>query len=162
MNLAIATAASGHDVLTQAAKAGIIVVVLCVGLRLLGKRQMGELNLYDLAMLMAAANAVQNAMTAGRGDLSVGIATATTVVGVGWLATKVLRLRPRLAVRALGSPTVLVRDGQILQARVRRQRITTAELDASARVHGLRSARDAALIVLEVDGTLNVVPPDEI
>ena len=127
MNLAIATAASGHDVLTQAAKAGIIVVVLCVGLRLLGKRQMGELNLYDLAMLMAAANAVQNAMTAGRGDLSVGIATATTVVGVGWLATKVLRLRPRLAVRALGSPTVLVRDGQILQARVRRQRITTAE-----------------------------------
>ena len=147
--------------LTQAAKSGIIVVVLCLGLRLLGKRQMGELNLYDLAMLMAAANAVQNAMTAGRGDLSVGLAAATTVVAVGWLATKALRLRPRLATRTLGVPTVLVRDGQVLTGRLRRERVTAAELDASAREHGLESARDAALIVLEVDGTLNVVPPDD-
>lgn len=155
------TAATAGDMAVQAAKTVVIVTLLAVGLRLLGKRQMAQLNVYDVAMLMAAANAVQNAMTAGRGSLGIGISSATAAVATGWLATRVLGLRPRLSHRLLGTPTVLVRDGTVLTSRLRSERVTPEELDEAIRQHGLSSVDEVGLAVFEVDGTINIVANQE-
>lgn len=149
---------SASDVEVQAIKSVVVVVVLLVGFRVLGKREMAQLSVYDLAMLFALSNAVQNAMTAGRGNLAIGLATSSTVVIAAWLLTRVLLRRPRLTARVIGSPTIVVHDGHVLVGRLRRERVTDAELRAAVRAYGLEDMRDVALAVLEVDGSISVVP----
>jgi uncharacterized membrane protein YcaP (DUF421 family) len=142
----------------QVAKTLIIVVVLLVGFRLTGKREVSQFNVYDLAMLMALSNAVQNSMTGGLGNLPVGLATSTTVVAAAWLLSRLLARHTGLETRVLGSPMLLVNDGRVLQDRLRRARISNDDLDEACRAHGLAGPRDAALVVLEIDGSMSVVP----
>lgn len=151
-------AISPSDVGVQVIKTIIIVLFLLVGFRLFGKREMSQLSVYDLAMLFALSNAVQNAMTAGYGNLAVGLACSATVVIVAWALTRVLYRRPRLAARVIGTPTILCRDGQVLVGPQRYCRVTDEELDAAVRAYGLETPKDAALAVLEVDGSISVVP----
>lgn len=147
-----------HIVVVQVVKTVIVMAFLLVGFRLFGKREMSQLTVYDLAMLFAISNAVQNAMTAGRGNLAIGLATSGTVVLVGWALGRVLIRAPRLETRIIGSPTVLVSHGQIVVANMRRQRVSREQLAAAIRAYGLESPDDVSLAVLEVDGSISVVP----
>ena len=152
---------TGSDLAVQAAKTVIIVVVVAAGLRLFGKREMAQLNVYDLAMLMAASNAVQNAMTGGRGNLSVGLVCSATVIAVGAVATKAFARHSQLEARLVGNPVIVVRHGHVLVGRRRTNRVTGAELDAAIREHGLSSVKEVDLAVLEVDGSLSIVAMSE-
>jgi uncharacterized membrane protein YcaP (DUF421 family) len=145
----------------QAAKTLIIVAVVLVALRATGKRELAQFSVYDLAMLMALSNAVQNAMTGGLGNLPVGLATSTTVVVSVWAFSRVLARRAGLEARVLGSPTLLVNDGQVLTGRLRQERITVADLEEACREHGVAGPADCDLVVLEVDGSLSVIPRAE-
>jgi uncharacterized membrane protein YcaP (DUF421 family) len=156
--LAAVAPVTAGDVAVYATKTVLILVVLVVGFRLLGKREMAQLNVYDLALLMAASNAVQNAMTGGRGNLGIGLASSSALLLVGWLLTRAAGRHPSLEARIVGSPTVLVSDGQILVHRLRRERVTREELDAAIRGRGLAGPRQVRLAVLEVDGSISVVP----
>jgi uncharacterized membrane protein YcaP (DUF421 family) len=159
VNLVVAVApVSATRVGEQAAKTLILVVVLLIGLRLTGKRELSQFNIYDLAMLMALANAVQNSMTGGLGNFPVGLATSSTVVLGAWVISRVLARQPTLEGHVLGSPVLLVNDGHVLQDRLRRERISTDELDEACRGRGMESPHDARLVVLEVDGSISVVP----
>lgn len=149
---------SGTRVAEQAAKTVVVVVVLLVAFRLTGKRGIAQFNVYDLAMVMALSNAVQNAMTGGLGNLPVGLAVSSTVLVVTWLVARLFARDTRLEERVLGSPTLLVNQGQVLTGRLERQRITDAQLDEACREHGVNSPADCQLVVLEVDGSLSVVP----
>lgn len=149
---------SASDVEVQFVKSVIVVAFLLVGFRLLGKREMAQLSVYDLAMLFALSNAVQNAMTAGKGNLAVGLATSSAVVLTAWTVTRFVSRRPRLAARVIGSPTIIIRDGQVLVGRLRRERVTDAELLAALRGYGIDDPHEVALAVLEVDGSISVVP----
>jgi uncharacterized membrane protein YcaP (DUF421 family) len=156
--LAAVAGVSAGGVAAHALKTLVLVVVLIVGLRLLGKREVAQLNVYDLAMLMAVSNAVQNAMTGGLGNLPIGLATSSTIVVAAWALTKVVVREPAVERRVIGTPTVLVSDGNVLRDRLRRERVTDAELEAAFRQHGVAGASDVALAVLEVDGTISVCP----
>ena len=149
---------SASDVSVQVIKSVIVVVFLLVGFRFFGKREMSQLSVYDLAMLFALSNAVQNAMTAGKGNLVVGLSTSAAVVLSAWLLTRFLYRRPKLTARIIGSPTILVHDGEVLVGRQRRCRVTDDELAAAMRSYGLEGTGDAALAVLEIDGSISVVP----
>jgi uncharacterized membrane protein YcaP (DUF421 family) len=149
---------SGGTIVDQVIKTLIVLVLLVAGFRLLGKREAAQLNVYDLAMLMALSNAVQNAMTGGLGNLPVGLALSATVMVSAWLVTRLLIRRPTLERRVVGSPTLLVNQGQVLSLPMRRQRVSAAELSEACRQHGIESTADVALAVLEVDGSISVVP----
>ena len=149
---------SAHRVEVQAIKTLIVFVFLVGGFRLLGKREAAQLNVYDLAMLMALANAVQNAMTGGLGNFPIGIATSSTVLLTAWAVSRVFRRHPRLESRFVGSPVLLARDGKVLHPRLRQQRVTHAELSEACRQHGIEDPSDCALAVLEVDGSISIVP----
>jgi uncharacterized membrane protein YcaP (DUF421 family) len=155
--LAIASVSAGA-VAQQCAKSLIVVTVLFVGFRVAGKRELSQLNVYDLAMLMALSNAVQNAMTAGLGNLSVGLATSSTVVMSAWALTRVLARRQQLERRVMGTPSLLVFDGRILTARLRREEVTDEQLAEACRERGIDDPSDAKLVVLEVDGSISVIP----
>jgi uncharacterized membrane protein YcaP (DUF421 family) len=152
---------TAHTVEVQAAKTLVVFAVVATGLRLLGKRETSQLNVYDLAMLMALANAVQNAMTGGRGNLAVGLVTSSVLVVVAWGVTKVIVRRPGLERTIVGSPTILVHRGSILPDRLRHQGVSLGELQAAARGYGISDLASVHTCVLEVDGSISVIPyPD--
>ena len=141
-----------------AARTAIIFIVMVVGLRLLGKRQIGQMNLYDLATIMALSNAVQNSMTSGTGNLTTGIVCAGTLLVLGRIATIAFVREPRLESSLCGTPSVVINDGKLVEDHMRREGITEDELIAALRQHGLSSPTQARMAVLEIDGTLSVVP----
>jgi len=150
---------TAHVVGVQVIKTLIILTVLVVGFRVFGKREASQLNVYDLAMLMALANAVQNSMTGGLGNLPVGLATSSAILLAAFVVTRVTSRRPRLEQRLVGSPTLLVNHGQVLTTHMRRQRVSSEDLETACRQFGLASPADADLAVLEVDGSISVCPP---
>src|SRR5256885_15832356 len=93
-----------HFLSLIAARTAVVALLLIVGLRLLGKRLLGQMNIYDLAMIMALANAVQNAMTHGKGDISVGIVSAGMLLVVGWGVPALVVRPPPMGARIIGSP----------------------------------------------------------
>jgi uncharacterized membrane protein YcaP (DUF421 family) len=143
---------------TIAARTAIVALFLLGGLRLLGKRQIGQLNIYDLAMVMALANAVQNAMTNGNGNLSVGIVSAGTLLLLGFVFTLIFVRLPRLEQHVVGTPTLLVSDGKMLPERMKREHVTDEQIFATMRQHGLSDIGDVLMATLEVDGTISIVP----
>jgi uncharacterized membrane protein YcaP (DUF421 family) len=149
---------SAHRLEVQALKTLIVMVLLVIAFRVLGKREAAQLNLYDLAMLMALANAVQNAMTGGLGNLPVGLATSSTLIVSAFVLTRVVVRRPALERALVGSPVLLVRDGRVLTGRLRRNLVAPGELAEACREHGLDGTGQCGLAVLEVDGSISIVP----
>ena len=155
------THAYAEFLLTLAIRTAVIFLVMLAGLRLLGKRQIGQMNIYDLAMIMAIANAVQNAMTSGSGNLSVGIVSAGTLILLGRLLTALFIRSPRLEEHLVGTPTVIIDDGRLVPEHMRRERVTEEQVQAALRQHGLTKPEQVKIAVLEVDGTLSIVPREE-
>ena len=149
---------SAHRVAVQAIKTLIVFVVLVVAFRVLGKREAAQLNVYDLAMLMALANAVQNAMTGGLGNFPIGLATSSTLVLAAFVTTRLVVRRPALERRVIGAPALLVNNGQVLSRPMRRNLVTPAELDEACRQHGVEGPSECAIAVLEVDGAISIIP----
>ena len=153
---------SAHGLEVQAAKTAIVFALVATGLRLLGKREASQLNVYDLALLMALANAVQNAMTGGKGNIGVGLVTSSVVVLLAWGLTRLIVRNPGLERLVIGSPTILVHGGRVLTDRLRRQRLSRDELMAAIRAYGLSDLEQVQTAVLEVDGSISVIPyPDK-
>lgn len=143
-----------------AARTVIVLVALFLGIRLFGKRQIGGMNVNDLVLVLALANAVQNALTKGSGNLGVGLVSAGALLLVGRLLASLFVRHPAWESRLVGSPTIVVQDGQYLPERLRREGLTEAEVLAAAHQSGLAGLADVKLAILEVDGSLSIVPRD--
>lgn len=141
-----------------AVRTAIVLLVLVIALRLTGKGQAGEMRTHDLVTVLVAANAVQNAMTQGDGRLSVALVSAGTMILVGWLFATVMNRKPHWRRALVGVPTVIVEDGRVRRRDLRREGVTRDELRAAVRDRGLIDLADVRLAVLEVDGTINVIP----
>lgn len=141
-----------------AIRTGIVLVWLFLGLRMLGKRHVGQMNIYDLALIMALANSVQNAMTGGKGDLSVGLVSAGTLLFIGWAISMLFIRLPKLEDRLIGTPTVLIHEGHIEWDHMQKEQVTETELMTAIRQNGLPDNNDVELAVLEVDGSISIVP----
>lgn len=146
--------------LAIAARTAIVAICLTIGLRVLGKRQLAQINVYDLALIMALANAVQNAMTHGSGNLSVGFVSAGTLLIFGWLMARLFVRSNRLYEHIVGTPTLMISDGELIPDNMRREHITEEQVMTALRQHGLTDPADVKLAVLEVDGSLSVVPQE--
>ncbi len=136
----------------------VIYLVVLVGLRLSGKREVGQMTIFDLVVLLLIANAVQNAMNGGDNSLLGGLAAAATLLVINAVLAQ-LRLRsPMLRKLIEGSPTLLVLHGEPIEAHMRREGIDEDTLEAALREHGVESIEQAEMVVLEIDGSMSVVP----
>jgi len=144
--------------LVIAAKTTAVYLFLVLGLRLFGKRELGQLSLYDLVLVIILGNAVQNAMINNDNTLGGGVVAATVLLTLNWILNRFV-LRSRRAEHLLvGEPVLVVHDGTPLRAHMAREGITTDELMAALREHGLDKLSQVHLAVLESDGTISVVP----
>lgn len=141
-----------------AARAVVIYLAVFFGLRVMGKRELGQMAVSDLVVILLIANSVQNAMVGPDVSLVGGLVAAFALLAVN-RAVAFVRLRTPYLERLLeGSPTVLIQDGRFLEAQLRNEGLERSELEMVMREHGVESVDEVKLAVLETDGTISIVP----
>jgi uncharacterized membrane protein YcaP (DUF421 family) len=139
-------------------RTAVIYLVILIGLRLAGKREIGQMTMFDLVVLLLLANAVQNAMVGPDTSLAGGILAAVVLLVLNAVVAR-LRLRwPRLRRMVEGSPTLLVLHGEVIADHLRREGLDQETLEAALREHGVTDLSQVEMAVLEIDGLISVVP----
>jgi uncharacterized membrane protein YcaP (DUF421 family) len=150
----------GSSLAEVAVRTAVVYTFLVVALRLGGKREIGQLGILDLIVLLVIADAVQNAMVGENTTLWGGLVAAGTLLILD-KSLKVVSERSRAAKRVLeGEPRLLVRDGRLLGRAMREEGVDVDDLEMAIRSHGLAKVDEVGLAVLERDGTISIVPRD--
>lgn len=149
------------SLLSIALRTGIVYLALLVGLRLTGKRQVGQMTPFDLLLLLLLANAVQNAMTGPDTSVLGGLAAAATLFAVNAAVAWTARRGARVERLVEGTPTLLIRHGREIGPNLAREGISREDLLRALREHGVEAVEDVRTAILEVDGTVSVLREDE-
>ncbi|MGH9496932.1 MAG: DUF421 domain-containing protein [Candidatus Sulfotelmatobacter sp.] len=151
-----------HVLLQIVLRTGAIYLLVLIGVRLSGKRQVGQMTPFDLTLLLLLANSVQNAMTGSDTSLTGGAVAAGTLLILNYLVADLSGANRRFRRVVEGEPSLLVHDGKINTAQMAKERVSKDELDRALREHGIHSCDQVALAVLEVDGSISCMKYDEI
>ncbi len=141
-------------------RCAVVYVALLAGLRLTGKRQLGQMAPFDLVLILLIANAVQNAMVGSDTSLVGGLLAAAVLLGANLGVSRLTENVPFLRRAVEGSPVVLVSMGDVVKGALRGQGMDLAELEQAVREHGVDGLEAVELAVLEVDGTISIVPKE--
>jgi uncharacterized membrane protein YcaP (DUF421 family) len=143
-------------------RTGSVYLLVLVGVRLTGKREVGQMTPFDLVLLLLLSNAVQNAMTGPDTSLAGGAVAATVLLVLNYLVAEVSGLNRGFRKMVQGSPSLLIHDGQLVDAHLKREHVTVDEVMRALREHGIGSISEVAVGVLEVDGSLSFLKRDEL
>jgi uncharacterized membrane protein YcaP (DUF421 family) len=154
--------AGGHVVLQIALRTAVIYLVVLIGVRLSGKREVGQMTPFDLTLLLLLSNSVQNAMTGPDTSLVGGIVAACVLLTLNYLVADVSGFNRRFRRFIQGEPSLLIHDGRIIPAHMAKEHVSMDELQRALREHGISTYHDVALAVLEVDGSISCLKYDEI
>ncbi|MEO6786757.1 MAG: YetF domain-containing protein [Chthoniobacteraceae bacterium] len=136
----------------------IVYAFLLILIRITGKRQVGQLAPFDLILLLVLSNAVQNAMNGGDNSVSGGLISAVTLVLLNYLVGMATYRSKLLEGIIEGRPDVLIHNGTLFPAVMKRAKLTHHELNAALRQAGCACVEDVHTAVLENNGALSVVP----
>lgn len=149
---------TGAPILEIIVRTLVVYAAVLFGLRMAGKREIGQMTVFDLVVLLLIANSVQNAMVGEDTSLLGGLVAASTLLILNWIIAR-LRLKiPGLRRWVEGSPTLLALHGKPLGRNLNREGIDIETLSAALREHGLGDISEVEMAVLEVDGTISIVP----
>jgi uncharacterized membrane protein YcaP (DUF421 family) len=154
--------ANAHTLIEIAFRTGAIYLLVLLGIRLSGKREVGQMTPFDLTLLLLLSNSVQNAMTGPDTSLAGGAVAATTLLILNYLVAEVSGGNRRFRKYIQGEPSLLVHDGQVIEAHMAKEHVSMDELERALREHGVASYKEAALAVLEVDGSISILKYDDI
>jgi uncharacterized membrane protein YcaP (DUF421 family) len=138
-------------------RAAGIYLVLLLGLRIFGKREVGQFTLFDLVFILLVANAVQPAMTGPDASLLGGVIIIATLLLCNLAVARLDRV-PALHRFITPAPTLIVKDGKCLTDRMRREGVLEEDVLMAMREHGIEQLADIKLGVLEPDGSISIVP----
>ncbi len=158
--------AVGAPVAEKVFRPVIVYVFLVVLLRAFGKRELAQLNPFDLVVLLSLSNTVQNAIIGNDNSLSGGLIGAFTLLGVNYLVVRFLFRHRRLDQILEGKPTVLIEHGHIVKKALSKELLTRSELMTVLHRQGFDGIEDVERCVLEPGGTFFVQgktpAPDEV
>ncbi len=154
--------AGGQVALQIVLRTGVIYLLVLIGVRISGKREVGQMTPFDLTLLLLLSNSVQNAMTGPDTSLIGGVIAASTLLllnfSVGILSGSNRRFRRVVE----GEPSLLIHDGKANLIHMAKEHVSLDELQRALREHGISNVHDVALAVLEVDGSISCMKYDEI
>jgi uncharacterized membrane protein YcaP (DUF421 family) len=145
----------GLPLLEKILRPVIVYVFLIIGLRLSGKRELAQLNPFDLIVLLTLSNTVQNAIIGDDNTVIGGLIGATSLLAINYLVVRFLYDHRKIDQLVEGSPDVLIEDGKVYEHKLKKELITKEELAAAARRQGFDSLSDVRQCVLEPGGTLS-------
>lgn len=131
-----------------------VYIFLVVGLRLSGKRELVQLNPFDLVVLLTLSNTVQNAIIGDDNSVTGGIIGATSLLIINYLVVRFLYNHRSLDQMIEGRADILIEDGKVKTQNLKRELITIAQLEAAARKQGFDSLGEVQQCVLESGGTI--------
>jgi uncharacterized membrane protein YcaP (DUF421 family) len=135
----------------------IVYFFLVVMLRLSGKRELVQLNPFDLVVLLTLSNTVQNAIIGDDNSVSGGILGASSLLAVNYLTVRFLYKHKKLDQLVEGRADVLIEGGKLRPEHLKKELITTAQLEAAARKQGFGSLSEVDQCILEPGGTLSFI-----
>jgi len=135
----------------------IVYIFLVVMLRLSGKRELVQLNPFDLVVLLTLSNTVQNAIIGEDNSVSGGLLGATSLLAINYLVVRFLYKHKHLDQIVEGKADVLIEGGQIRVDHLKKELITMAQLEAAARKQGFASLAEVDQCILEPGGTLTFI-----
>jgi len=139
-------------------RSAVIYVAVVVGMRLTGNRQLGQMTPFDLVLILLIANAVQNAMVGSDVTILGGVVAAGTLLVMNRIVSWVVERVPRLRGALEGHTVLLLNDGRLLEDQIRRAGLSDDLVLQAIREHGFDTAADVRMAVLEIDGTISIVP----
>ena len=153
----------GGSVLAQIVlRTGVIYLLVLIGVRLSGKREVGQMTPFDLTLLLLLSNSVQNAMTGPDTSLTGGAVAAATLLILNYLIANLSGMNRRFRRLIEGQPSLLVHDGKVIESHMAKEHVSMDELHRAMREHGISCLDQIALSVLEVDGSISCLKYDEI
>lgn len=135
----------------------VVYAFLVISLRLSGKRELVQLNPFDLVVLLTLSNAVQNAIIGDDNSVTGGLIGATSLLAINYLVVRFLYGHRKLDRLIEGSADVLIEDGKLLDRALKHELITVPQLEAAARKQGFETLTDVQRCILEPGGTLSFV-----
>ena len=130
---------------------------LVISLRLSGKRELVQLNPFDLVVLLTLSNTVQNAIIGDDNSVSGGIIGATSLLVVNYLVVRFLYGHKRIDQLVEGNSDVLIENGMLRPERLKKELISRTQLEAAARKQGFESLNDVQKCILEPGGNLTFI-----
>jgi uncharacterized membrane protein YcaP (DUF421 family) len=144
----------------------LIYLFLIAGLRLAGKRELAQLNPFDLVVLLTLSNTVQNAIIGDDNSVTGGMIGAATLLGMNYVVVQFLFRHPRVDRVVEGEATTLIRNGKVQRHNLTKETITREELEAAARRQGFANLNEVQDARLDPGGIITFAPkqpaPDEI
>lgn len=140
----------------------VIYIFIIVGLRLLGKTELGQLTVADLVFIMLISEVVGDVMRASDDSLLSGLIGATTIIvlnkALKWGTYKSKKFSRFME----GTPAILIRNGVLNKKEMRKNKITIEDLEQEGRENGVGDISTIALAILEVDGKISILSDDNI
>ena len=134
----------------------VVYLVLVLLLRLFGKRELAQLNPFDLVVLLSLSNTVQNAIIGDDNSVTGGIIGAFSLLAINWIVVRFLFHAPKLNRALEGRATVLIRNGHVDGKALEREALTREELIEVVHRQGFEHVHDVHQCVLEPNGTFYV------
>lgn len=135
----------------------IVYIFLIIGLRLAGKRELAQLNPFDLVVLLTLSNTVQNAIIGNDNSVTGGLIGAVTLLTLNALVARFLFKHPQIDKMVEGTSNVLLENGQIKHDRLKKELITLTDLESAARKEGFASLDEVERAVLEPGGSISCI-----
>jgi uncharacterized membrane protein YcaP (DUF421 family) len=145
-------------VLEKLARPAIVYLALVLLLRIFGKRELAQLNPFDLVVLLSLSNTVQNAIIGDDNSVSGGIIGAIGLLAINWVVVRVLFRSPKLTRLLEGRATFLIRNGQVDLKALERESMTRQELVEVIHRQGFEHLHQVKRCELEPNGTFYVEP----
>ncbi len=141
----------------------IVYLTLIAFLRLFGKRELAQLNPFDLVVLLSLSNTVQNSMIGNDNSVSGGVVGAFSLLAINWLLTRLLFKAPKLTETLQGTSTTLIRDGVVDYEALKTEALTEEELLSALHKQNVDSFEEVRCCALEPNGNffIEVMNPSE-
>lgn len=146
------TAASGWEFVLRAL---LIYAAVLLLLRLGGKREIGQMEPFDLVLLLLVSNAVQNAMNAGDNSVTAGLILAVSLVIINYLIGLGVARSKKFGAIIEGQPQLLVRDGRVCGDALKKANLSIRDLEESMRLSGCESIDKLHYAILETNGQIS-------
>ena len=142
----------GLPVLEKMLRPILVYIFLVVVLRVFGKRELAQLNPFDLVVLLSLSNTVQNAIIGGDDSITGGVIGAFTLLAINYCVVRFVFKHKRLDQLIEGSPTILIENGELCSKALAKELLTESELLTVAHRQGFDSLAEVHSCVLEPGG----------
>jgi uncharacterized membrane protein YcaP (DUF421 family) len=134
----------------------IVYIFLVVALRIFGKRELAQLNPFDLVVLLTISNTVQNAIIGDDNSVTGGLLGALSLFALNYVVVRFVLRHRRLDQILEGSPTVLIRNGRVLRDALAKEMVSESELTMVAHRQGFAGLGEIDECILEPGGVFSI------